>query len=679
MNQKELTDRLDNASKLYYQGKETEYSDTEFDLNLKILSDLEKESGIVYPNSPTLRVGSDLQKGFGKIKHPFPMLTIDNVYEGKDLEKWLIKMQSEYSVNRFNISVKYDGISCELHYKDGYLSSASTRGDKMTGDDITENVRTIKSVPLSIGNIPGDVYVRGEILFPKRELSILNEKRLKEGLPPFANTRNACSGSVKQLNPKITRERKLVFRAWDCFRPEGFTTMNEKFSMLREYGFIFEKNTEPFSVSGEISSIIEKVDSFHKRISEMTESGVIDYDNDGIVIKIDNMEIQNKIGTEDTRAIKWGIARKWNEEYSVETTIENVVFQTGRTGNVTPVANLKPVECNGVIVSNATLNNESFIINLDIRIGDVVSITRSGGVIPMIERNISSLRNDKERGKKVYFPEICPECGKPLVKTGEIWKCVNHNCPAKLKGQILQWCSKDCLDIKAIGEKTIEDFHNHLGITTIFDLYSILEKTDNELLSLLGEGYKEKSISNIKKGLIESISCSSDKILSGLGIEGIGKVNSRVLIKKLGSLENIFKAKKDELIAIEGIGEVLAQNIFDFMNKTIADTPNFVLWSRFLKKYGFTCIDEKVAENANESDLPLSGLVIVFTGKSKRFQGDGIEEFMEAKGAKTSHSISKKTNILVTGENPGQGKLDKAKGFGTEIITEDEFYEKYKL
>ena len=330
--QKELTDKLDLASRQYYNGLTSEFSDTEFDIKLKELQEMEKESGFIFPNSPTIRVGSDLQKEFKKGEHPKPMFTIENVYDDDGLIKWVEDVKEKYGVNKFNVSIKYDGVSCELWYKNGVFEKALTRGDKLIGDDITENVKTIKNIPMVLPNAPyGMVYIRGEILLPKSRLDAINSERINNGEQSFSNTRNACSGSIKQLDPKITAKRGLIFKAWDCFGEYiNAETMWRKTWFLIENGFYYESVklednsvfcTTPFTIIyTNRDEFVNTINSTKKYLNEAN----LDYDFDGIVIKVNDVDIQDKIGTKDTRAIEWGIARKWNEELEVETTLLDI-------------------------------------------------------------------------------------------------------------------------------------------------------------------------------------------------------------------------------------------------------------------------------------------------------------------------------------------------------------------
>lgn len=689
--QKNLTDRLDKASVLYYNGMSSEFTDEEFDTLMHALQKLEKENNYVYPNSPTLRVGSDIQKEFKKIKHPRPMLTIENTYNDSGLEEWKTKIEEKISENlKYNISVKYDGISCEIHYKYGYYASASTRGDKLIGDDITENVKTIKSVPLfieCISTIP-DFYVRGEVLLPKSRLWEINQERLRNDEQMFANTRNACSGSLKQLDPKITASRGLIFRAWDCFYLPYITsigehsteieTMEEKAELLKKMGFKYEDSTEPITV--ESDNLKESVNSFKETLKSLN----LDYDYDGVVVKIDDCYIQDcVIGTKDTRAIEWGIARKWNEEYVVKTELMYVDWQVGRTGVLTPVGRLDPVTCNGVVISNVTLHNVDFVAKNNLHLGNMLTITRSGGVIPYV---VDVDHRGELESCKVEIPTVCPICGSPVVKDGALLKCINDKCPAVEKGKILQFCSKECVDIKTIGESVVEDLYENGLITNIEDLLfqgyracidSCLEEDIKSWVSILGEGYGEKSVRNILEGIAYArLNVPYDKLLSGLSIPGVGKVMARELAKKYDSVFTLMDCTVEGLMEIEGIAEKSATAIYDWVqnNRSVLWAIDSNRWNWMIEAYDV--VDNSEPEN---NEAPLKNLTVCFTGKSSRFKGDDIESYLESKGAKCTHSVSKSMNYLITGDKPGGSKVEKAKSFGVEIISEQEFYDKFNI
>ena len=686
----ELTEELDNASRLYYQGKESGIANTEFDLKLKELQALEKELGKVLPNSPTQRVGSDLQKEFKKIKHPFPMLTIENVYTDDELIDWNFKMRSEHNDRSlvYNVSVKYDGISCELHYKNGLLVSGSTRGDKNVGDDITENVKTIKSVPLKLASSKysmGNVYVRGEILMPKSSLKRVNAQLLADGKKTFANCRNACSGSVKQLDPKVTASRGLIFRPWDFFSDEfEITTQTDKTDVLKALGFTYEAGTEPWSTKGNLpQDLINEINIFYEKLKSLD----LDYDWDGIVIKVNSVSLQEEIGTKDNRSIEWGIARKWNEDKEVITRLKNVTFQVGRTGNITPVGELEPVPCDGVVISNVILNNEQYIKSLDIEINKPIKIVRSGSVIPKAigsatEKEYCTFTYGEGQPwpllchvyRPVIFPETCPVCGCKLEKVGEIWKCPNNlGCPAQRDGLMQQWCSKQCMDIEGIGPNVIFDLAEKLNVKHPLDLYALARDISVSVaIYNLGEGYGEKSVKTLYKNIEASKTKPFETILFGMGIPGIGKENAKILARHFKSLEAMIQAKLEDFDEVEGIGPVLASNIFEWMKEY------GLMWLDYLKEYGMAVEYSAGISNA-QSEQILEGMNLVFTGKSAHWEGDDVEAVFSSYGAKCGHGVSKKTTYLITGDKPGGSKVAKAKQLGIEIISEEDFIAKFSI
>ena len=676
MKQKELTDRLDLASRQYYNGLTSEFSDTEFDLKLKELQKMEVESGFVFPNSPTIRVGSDIQDGFNKGEHPKPMFTIENVYDDYSLIKWVENMKEKYRVDEFNVSIKYDGVSCELWYENGCFVKALTRGDKIIGDDITENVKTIKNIPMVLPKAPyGMVYIRGEILLPKSRLEIINSERISNSEQPFANTRNACSGSIKQLDPKITASRGLIFKAWDCFGEYvDAETMQGKTLFLTDNGFYYENIklednsvfcTNPFTIRyTNKDEFIDVINSMKKYLNE----GKLDYDFDGIVIKVNDVVVQDKIGTKDTRAIEWGIARKWNEELEVETTLLGIDWQVGRTGVLTPVGRLEPIECNGVVISNVTLHNWDFIGSMGILIGDKLRITRSGGVIPYV-----IARRSGEYSLIPKMPTECPACGSDVYQDGAFIKCTNYDCSAQSIGRILQFCSKECMDIRNIGDKVVEDLVLFGIIENVSDIYTLKDRyTVEELVDILGDGYGIKSVEK----MLEAIEMSKEKpfanIIAGLSIPNVGKVVARQLSKEFKNIDNLIDCTYDSLISLDGIGDVMANDICWWFS-----SPQNVEMCLKLKKCGLNMkIDEEVLENKGGI---LNGLTVCFTGSSNKFKGDEVEKFLEENGAKCVHSVSKKLNYLITGEKPGSSKVKKAEDSGVTIITETDFYNKFNL
>lgn len=671
----ELTNILDMASINYYNGLPTDFSDEEFDMLLKELQSMEKESGVVYSNSPTLRVGSDLQKEFKKGEHPIPMFTIENTYDDEGLNKWVNDMYTKYDADLFNISIKYDGVSCELWYKGGKLVKALTRGDKIIGDDITENVKTIKNVPLVLNHKFEDdemFFVRGEILMPKSQLVKINEQRVKDGLDIFSNTRNACTGSVKQLDPKVTASRGLIFKAWDCFyREEGnfyqgdefLITMDEKTSILEKMGFYYEPNTKPITcLNHQVENIVTE---FKKTIDSMGLD--YDYDYDGIVIKVDDVFIQNKIGTKDTRAIEWGIARKWNEDKEVRTKLCGVDWQVGRTGVLTPVGRLEPVVCDGVEISNVTLHNWDFIQQKNIKIGSELRITRSGGVIPYVIDATTPIT-----ALEVVYPKYCPACGHDTVnETDVLIKCPNEKCCAKIVGQIIHFCSKDCMDIRTIGERVAQDLVLFGIVNDVSNLYCLKNNyTPEKLAEVLGEGYGVKSCQKMLDAIEESKNKSFANVLAGLSIPGVGKVVGRLLANKFKNIDNLLNIDYIDLVNIEGIGDIMAIDIINWFNND--ENRDICL---YLKTNGLKMSVDNAETKSNVEDR---GIKVCFTGKSYKFTGDAVEDYLKENGF-TIAGVSRSLDYLITGVKPGGSKVSKATDYGVTIISEIEFYEKFNL
>ena len=692
----ELTEKLENASFMYYVKNSPIMSDEEFDKEFHELQELEALLDYRSEVSPTRRVGSDLQDGFAKVSHPKPMLTIDNTYNDQELDVWVRKMVSEHGARKFNCSVKYDGVSLELHYGgDNYLRKASTRGDKNVGDDVTAQAKTVRDIPIYLRDIyrsekDFNLFVRGEVMMPISTLRRINEELVSEGKKPFANTRNACSGSLKQLDSRITSKRGLIFRPWDMFFGDSYgeplplelQSMDDKFSVLGKF-FKYEEGTQPFSVEHalvmdevtgqELSAVTIAVRNFHERLKALN----LDYEYDGIVIKVDDVSIQDSIGTKDTRSIEWGIARKWNEDRSAKTRILNVEFQVGRTGHITPRADLEKVWCDGVDVSSVTLHNEGFINDLHLYIGARVKIIRSGGVIPQVVELLPPQEGDK--AMSIDFPKFCPDCGTPLVKMmddeeGEIWVCPNHSgCPSQVKGRLEHWCSKDCMNNVGIGESTINDLYDRGIATSLPELYQLSYMSVEEVMYLLGRGYGEISVRKMQNQLRESRKRPFENLLYGLSILGVGKVTARLLAKSFGDIDRLANATLEELQDIEGVGKVLSNDIKEWF----ADEDNKAL-IEYLKKESFN-LSYSAMETRMYDVQPLQGLSLVFTGKSAHWDGDDVEAVLSAYGAKCGHSVSKKTDYLIMGAKPGSAKVSKAQTLGVKSVTEEEFLALYGI
>jgi len=520
--------------------------------------------------------------------------------------------------------------------------------------------------------------VRGEVLMPKSKLAELNQSQIANGDNPFSNTRNACSGSLKQLDPKITATRGLIFRAWDCFGDNmTLRDMGSKHYLLNDLGFKYDYR--PLAIefpSKSDKSFAERINNFKEQLDAMN----LDYDYDGVVIKFDWVSDQEKVGTQDTKAIGWGIARKWNENYQAETVLKDVKWQVGRTGVLTPVAVLEPVECAGVIVTNSTLNNMDFIRKLNLGKGDTVVLTRSGGVIPeiiMAKHDLLMEMNGANAMTKIKAPEVCPLCGAPVIEDGSYLRCSNEHCPEKEKGKIEYFCSKECCNIMSVGESVVNDLYENGIIRDILDIIAFgryREMFIAHAMNNLKEGYGPKKISKIADEIERACKETPfEKVLCALSIPGVGKVNGRILAEHFGNIDNLKNATVEELAAIDGIGTVMSADIYKWMNSmwgaTVVEALKTAYWQ----------VEYKGKPSVATTDMPLHGLTVCFTGKSERFSGDDVEAFLEENGAKCTHSVSRKLDYLIVGDKPGGSKITKAQEFGVELIEEDLFYQKFEL
>ncbi len=736
--QRSLTEALAWASYKYYVENDPPMSDFEFDMEYKRLQELERASGTVLPNSPTLRVGSDIQGSFKKARHVIPMQSIENVYSDEELREWIASTSAKIAEAfpsekaSFTFEPKYDGVSISLVYRDGALEDAVTRGNQVEGESVIENVRTIRNIPLSLdvsfvpGGLPSYFEVRGEILMPQGAFERLNAERTAAGERPFANKRNAASGSLKQLDPKVTARRGLMLNAFAAystdadFQRRAMPSQTATLALLDRLGFSRYAEDRAFTDIGELSQEIEAFNA-------LRESHRLPYDCDGVVVKVNERRHQEYLGL-NTTFPNWCKARKFPQE-AQSTKIKDVIFQVGMTGHVTPVADLEPTAIGGVIVSRATLNNEAYIRERGVSIGAYVFVQRAGEVIPQVT-GPDAIRNDAEsvETRPVVFPERCPSCATPLERKGEYYVCPNRRCREQAIQRLEYWCGKDCADVKGIGPNIIADLFDKLEIATVDDLYRhfvkddtipILEESQREkTLRILGEGYGEKSVNAIFDGLRESVaSLTLDRMIGGLGIDGVGKVTGRDLARHFGSLERLRDASFDDLTAVENIGDVTADNILEFFGKSaegaksVDGTPSdadlgglFALPAQqasasneraasspaeereeappvadysclFDPSYGFRTeyVEKERLGNA------LDGLTVIFTGTSESFGRDAIKDFLTGHGAKYVGSVSSKVDYVIVGDKPGKNKLDKAAALGLPVIGEREFRKKFGI
>jgi DNA ligase (NAD+) len=650
-----LKGQLEYHNYRYYVLDDPVVSDTEYDrLMTELVALEENHPEFLSPNSPTQRVGAKPLAEFETVTHTIPMLSLQNAMELDEVAEFDRRIKKLLRINDVDyvMEVKIDGLAVELVYLNGEFTTGSTRGDGFTGEDITQNLRTIKSIPMRLLRdhdipIPDRLEVRGEVYMGKNEFKELNKERELQGDPLFANPRNAGAGSVRQLDPRITAGRKLnIF----CYAPGEIlgvtlTTHYHFLDYLKKWGFRVNPLTK-------LCRNLDELISHYNYIQNMRDR--IPYEIDGTVIKVNRFDYQVLLGNV-SRSPRWAIAFKF-QAHEETTIIEDIIVGVGRTGALTPVAVLKPVMVSGVEVKRATLHNEDEIVRKDILIGDTVIVSRAGDVIPEVVKVIKEKRTGQER--PFTMPEECPVCGEKVVRQpGEaIRRCVNINCPAQIKGSIEHFASKRAMDIDGLGEKLVEQLVDKKAINDVSDLY-YLEK--NDLLQL--ERMADKSAQNLLDAISTSKKPSFQRFIYALGIRNVGEHISGLLADKLNSIEDLYTLDEDTLMAIPEIGPEVANSITSFFQ----DDKNRKTISRMLDA-------GVVIEYKKEGRKPLLGLTFVFTGALKNMGREEARKKVESLGGKTVSSVSKKIDYVVLGEEAGS-KVDKARSLDLKIISEEEF------
>ena len=682
MNKEEAKARISELSKIienhnynYYILTQPTISDYDFDMLLNELIDLEKQfPDLVLPDSPTQRVGGDLTKEFKTVKHRYPMLSLSNSYNIEEVKEFIsrIKKTIEEDVE-FVCELKFDGVSISLTYENGLFVKAVTRGDGTQGDDVTTNIKTIRSIPLRLkGNYPDFFEMRGEVIMPHSSFNSINAEREDLGLQPFANPRNAAAGTIKLQDSKEVAKRKLDQYCYFMMMDDDkmiFNTHYESLAAAKQWGF----NVSNFMA---ICKSVEDIEDFINYWDEKRKE--LPFDIDGIVIKVNDFKQREILGF-TAKSPRWAIAYKFKAE-EAHTKLLSVDFQVGRHGTITPVANLEPVQLAGTIVKRATLHNADFIEQLDLHHEDIVSVEKGGEIIPKI--TAVDLKSRKEDSKKITFIEHCPECGTKLVKAeGETaWYCPNTlGCPPQIKGRIEHFISRKAMNIESLGEGKVEVLFDNNLIKDYSDLYNLtydkiygLEKiiiVEDET-NLLQENvrkvsFKEKTANNIIEAIEKSKSVPFARVLFALGIKYVGETTAKLIAKAMGSIDNIINASLEELTDIEEVGGKIALSIKDFF----ADERNIDIINK-LKEAGLQFEQEKKEVNENQV---LSGMSIVVSGVFSTMSRDEIKQLIEDLGGKNVSSISKKTSFVVAGDKMGPEKRKKAESLGIEIKTEDEF------
>jgi DNA ligase (NAD+) len=645
----------------YYVLDDPELSDADFDKLMNELKRLEAEHPkLITPDSPTQRVGGKPREGFVKAKHSSPMLSLDNAYSEGELRDWerrVHELTGRTDIEYF-CELKLDGMSLALIYGDGRLERGITRGDGSVGEDVTSNVRTVRSVPLTVSKdklkkagIPSDFETRGEMLMPIAAFRKMNEEREKQGLSTFANPRNFTAGTVRQLEPSITAQRRMDYFAYMLLHDGKayFDRQSKTMDALEAAGFKVNPNRK-------LARNLDEVWKFIQNWEAKRES--LPYEIDGIVIKVDRTSWQRELGFTG-KAPRWAIAYKYAARGGV-TQIENIVPQVGRTGKLTPVAWLKPVPIGGTTVSRATLHNMDEIERLGVKIGDWVEVERGGDVIPKVVKVVEDEKHP--RGEKQFeMPEHCPVCGGNVVRTpGEAdHRCVNANCPAKLQGTILHFASRHVMDIDGLGEALVNQLSERGLVKNVADLYKL---TKEDLLKL--ERMGEKSAENVLAEIADSKQLPLERVLYGLGIRFVGERTAKFLAEHFGSLDAIMTATAEQLEEVNEVGPRIAESIVEFF----ADEHNRKLVND-LRKAGLTFKGEK-----KEKGTKLAGKTFVLTGTLERHTRDEAKKMIEDAGGRVSGSVSKKTDYVVAGSDAGS-KLDKARGLGVNVIGEKELEE----
>jgi len=653
-----LREKIRHHEHLYYVLDRPEISDSDFDQLMQQLQQLEAEHpALITPDSPTQRVGGTPREGFVKVRHSSPMLSLDNTYNEEELRAWerrVHELSGRKDVD-YVCELKLDGMSLSLGYDVGQLVRGVTRGDGTVGEDVTLNVRTVRSIPLSIpkerlkkAGIPADFEVRGELLMPTAAFKKLNEERERNGLATFANPRNFTAGTVRQLDSSITAQRRLDFFGYALLQNGRtyFDRHSKTLDALDAAGFKVNAHRK-------LVHNMEEVWDFIRAWEGKRES--LPYEIDGIVVKVDRVALQDELGFTG-KAPRWAIAYKYAARAGI-TKLEDIRVQVGRTGKLTPVAMLAPVSIGGTTVRNATLHNMDEIERLGVKIGDWVQVERGGDVIPKVAKVIED--KDHPRGTREFeMPEKCPECGTKVVRTeGEVdYRCVNANCPAKLRETILHFASRGVMNIDGMGEALVNQLTERGLVKNVADIYKL---TKDDLLSL--DRFADKSAQNIINEIDGSKKLPLERVIYGLGIRFVGERTAQFLAEHFGSMEALEQAGVEELQNVDEVGPRIAESIVEFFSIT----ANRKLIER-LRQAGLT-----LSGNKKQRGTKLAGKTFVLTGTLAKYTRDEAKKMIEDAGGKVTGSVSKKTDYVVAGADAGS-KLDKASQLGVKVIDENE-------
>ena len=649
----ELRPLLQYYTKKYFDDEQV-VSDYEYDMLMRELKNIEKEyPELITKDSPTQRVGASIKKGFEKITHEVPLQSLQDVFsfeEVYEFDERMKKASEEYNLPLdYVVETKIDGLSSALEYKNGVFIRGATRGDGIVGEDVTENLKTVKTIPKKLSE-PIDITVRGEVFISKDDFEKLNEDRILEEEGQFANARNAAAGSLRQLDSNVTAKRPLDIYIFNVQKSDSinFKTHYESLLYLEKLGF----NVNPVKILCEnIEEAIEAI----KKIGDSRDK--LTFGIDGAVVKVNNLELRERVGT-TYKTPRWAVAYKYPPEKK-QTIVKDIICQVGRTGAITPMAILEPVFVAGSKISKTTLHNEDFIKEKDIRVGDTVVIQKAGDVIPEITEVVKEKRTGKE--KKFEMPKVCPVCGAEAVREeGEaVLRCIGIECPAKLYRSIIHFASKNAMDINGLGEAIIEELINRGLISNILDIYNL---TLEDVASLKKNG--KKFAKNLIDAIQESKSRDLYRLINALGIRHVGVKLAKSIAKKYKTMENLMNASLESLMLKEDIGEITAKSIYEFFKQE--QTIDLI------HKLEFAGVNMRVLEDEENSDERFEGKTFVLTGTLTDFSREQASEIIEKFGGKTSSSVSKKTDYVLAGEDAGS-KLRKAQDLGIKVISEEEF------
>ncbi len=656
-----LRKQLEIWANKYYDEDNPEVSDYEYDMTMNKLKALEKEfPDLVTKDSLTQKVGGHVKEGFEKVEHEVPLQSLQDIFSFEELEEFkerVYKAAKENNIKeedvKFVVETKIDGLSAALEYRDGKFVRGATRGNGLVGEDVTENLKTIKTIPKELPE-PINIIVRGEVFIGKKEFEKMNEERELNEEKTFANARNAAAGSLRQLDTKITKKRPLDIYIFNVQKIEGkeFNSHFEELNYLKKLGF----NVNPVLIP--CNNIPEAIDAINKIGEEREE---LTFGIDGAVIKVDDLKLREKMGT-TSKVPRWAIAYKYPPEKK-ETKLKDIICQVGRTGAITPMAILEPVKVAGSTISKTTLHNEDFIKEKDIRVGDTIVVQKAGDVIP----EILEVKKKKRDGTEKVFemPKVCPVCGAPVVREeGEaVSRCIGIECPAKLVRNIIHFVSRDCMNIDGLGDKIIEQLINKNLISNIADIY-FLKFEDIATLKKNGQKFTQN--------LIDAINNSKNndlyRLIAALGIRHIGTKAAKTLAKKYKTMDSLMNASLESLAMTDDIGEISANSIYEFFRQD----QTIDLINR-LKEANVNM----EALESEDIDNRFEGKTFVLTGTLEKFTRKEASDLIEKHGGKTSGSVSKKTDYVLAGEDAGS-KLTKAQSLGVEIITEEQFEEMMK-